>query len=249
MLKGRLITIEGLEGSGKSTLMNLLQSKMKSKNVIFTNEFSHEFGKQIYTMIKSKRYDPITELFLFEAARREHFVNVIFPALQKGKIVIMDRFTDSTLAYQGFFQDIGLNYVINCNNLATAYSNLQLLNVESVKPDLTIFLDVEFKTAQKRLRARANSNQIDRLDMEEFETIRNGYQKSFSQHSTSQKVETIDVTHLKPEQVLNKASQIIGRFLKDLKAERDNYGPEVEEELALMTTLQGTRLKENTDEF
>lgn len=241
-LKGKLIVIEGLEGAGKSTVINKLKKRYGDK-ILFTREpGGTEFGEELREQLLNKELDPITKLFLFEAARREHFVNVLFPALEEGKLVIMDRFTDSTIAYQGFLENIGMNYIQNCNTLATAYTNLQLLNVHHVAPDLTIFLDVEFKTAQKRIRKRENNNMLDRLSMEEWDKVKNGYHFAFEQRDRTGKVVKIDTTELKEGEVITKVASTISEFLKK---EKEYPKPNTEE--TIMETLRTTKLKPEED--
>lgn len=248
-LKGQLIVIEGLEGAGKTTIIEKLKKQFsKNKNIVITREpGGTKFGEKIRELMLDDKadLDPITELFLFEAARREHFVKVIFPALQSGKLVIMDRFTDSSIAYQSFLQNIGYNYVQNCNTLATAYTNLQLLNVHCVKPDLTIFLDIEFKEAQKRIREREKNNKKDRLNSNEFETIRNGYLFAFEQVDRDGTVETVNVTHLNESQTYSEVATILTNFLKKYKKIKDKGIPQTEE--SILDSLQTTRLKEFED--
>lgn len=246
-LKGQLIVIEGLEGAGKTTVIERLRKQFSKRDtVLITREpGGTEFGEKLREMILEEDLDPITELFLFEAARREHFVNVVFPALQAGKLVIMDRFTDSTVAYQTFLQNIGYNYVQNCNTLATAYTNLQLLNVCHAKPDLTIFLDIEFKEAQKRIRAREKNNKKDRLNSDEFEAIRNGYQFAFNQIDRAGKVKQIDVTHLDASQVYCEVASVLTEFLKEYSQKRAQKLPETE--ISIMDSLQTTKLREFED--
>lgn len=246
-LKGQLIVIEGLEGAGKTTIIERLKKQFnKTNGVVVTREpGGTEFGERLRKIILEQDLDPITELFLFEAARREHFVNVIFPALQAGKIVIMDRFTDSTVAYQTFLQNIGYNYVQNCNTLATAYTNLQLLNVNHIKPDLTIFLDIEFKEAQKRIRNREMNNKKDRLNSDEFEAIRNGYQFAFNQVDRTNKVRQINVTHLDESEVYCEVASILTGYLKEYKKKKAENHPEMT--YSIMDSLQTTKLREFED--
>lgn len=249
MFKGKLITIEGLEGAGKTTVLNKLQEKLKDNpKFVFTREpGGTELAESLRKIIIENELDPITELFLFEAARREHFVNVIFPALQEGKIVIIDRFTDSTAAYQGVYQNIGLNYIKSCNNLATSFTNLKMLQTDSLVPDLTIFFDIDFKEAQKRIRLRANNNRLDRLSHDEFNTIRNGYLVSFQQREHKSEIKTINTTNMNEREVLNYTLQLLIDYYK-AEASKE-LTKEQKDELNLMTSLQSTKLKESPDDF
>lgn len=135
--KGFLITIEGCEGSGKSTQSKLLKQYLESKNlkVILTREpGGSKTAEQIRNILLSPQstISPICELMLYESARAQHFQEIIKPNLNKGYIVICDRFTDSTIAYQGYGRKLDIKMIEKLNLVAT----------ENKKPDLTIYLDI-----------------------------------------------------------------------------------------------------------
>jgi len=139
---GLFIVFEGGEGSGKSTQAGLLFRRLKQAGV--EAELTYEpggtqLGKKIRPALlrNHQRLSPVAELLLFAASRAQLVSEVILPSLTAGKTVVCDRFTDSTLAYQGYGQGIDLKTIDKINRLAT----------QGVKPDLTILLDMDPKSA------------------------------------------------------------------------------------------------------
>jgi len=147
--KGYFISFEGIDGSGKSTQIELLAKFLKnlSFEVVITREPGGSVGgEQIRDLLlqgETDRWSAETEILLFTAARRDHLERIILPALGDGKIVICDRFTDSTRMYQGMRGS-------NLRNL------VELLNEKVIKcdPDLTIIIDINPETALKRAKSR-----------------------------------------------------------------------------------------------
>ena len=147
--KGYFISFEGIDGSGKSTQIELLAKFLKnlSFEVVITREPGGSVGgEQIRNLLlqgETDRWSAETEILLFTAARRDHLERIILPALGDGKIVICDRFTDSTRMYQG----------IRGSNLRNL---VELLNEKVIKcdPDLTIIIDINPETALKRAKSR-----------------------------------------------------------------------------------------------
>jgi len=147
--KGYFISFEGIDGSGKSTQIELLAKFLKnlSFEVVITREPGGSVGgEQIRNLLlqgETDRWSAETEILLFTAARRDHLERIILPALGDGKIVICDRFTDSTRMYQG----------MRGSNLRDL---VELLNEKVVKcdPDLTIIIDINPETALKRAKSR-----------------------------------------------------------------------------------------------
>lgn len=135
--KSVFITIEGCEGCGKTTQSKLLKKYLESKGlqVVLTREPGGSgVAEQIRNILLNPKNSifPLCELMLYEASRTQHLQEVIKPNLEKGYVVICDRFTDSTLAYQGYARGIDKDTIIKLNNIAT----------EGIKPDLTIYLDI-----------------------------------------------------------------------------------------------------------
>ncbi|PEE44320.1 dTMP kinase [Bacillus pseudomycoides] len=172
-MKGLFVTIEGPEGSGKSTLITKLlpHFEKKEQKVIATREpggiaISEEIReilhKQEHTMMEAR-----TEALLYAAARRQHLVEKVMPALEKNYLVLCDRFIDSSLAYQGYARGLGIDKVFEINRFAT----------EDCMPSLTIYLDIEPEVGLARIEKDAN-REVNRLDMESIEfhkRVREGY--------------------------------------------------------------------------
>lgn len=166
---GRLITFEGIEGCGKSTLAKELYEYLKSKNykVIFTREpGGGKLGEKIREILLSNEFEipDYSELFLFLASRYEHTKNVIIPRLKEGYIVISDRYMDSTIAYQGYGRKIDLKLLEKLNEIATL----------GIKPDLTFLIDLPEEISFDRLKDKI----LDRIESEEIEfykRVRFGY--------------------------------------------------------------------------
>ena len=162
-MKGRFITFEGGEGCGKSTQVKRLAARLAELGVetLLTREPGGTWlSEQIRTLIKDQTTDAPcdrSELLLFLAARAQLVKNVIRPALAVGKWVISDRFSDSTIAYQGYGRGLPLEILRDMNDFAC----------EHLTPDLTILLDVSPETAQARLRSReqATNTTADRIEL------------------------------------------------------------------------------------
>ena len=120
-MKARFITIEGCEGSGKTTILKMLCQEFKENNIKYfsTREPGGSYiAEKIRELIldnDNMGMDPKTEALLYAASRREHITKTIIPALEAGKIILCDRFLDSSLAYQGFARELGVENVLNMN--------------------------------------------------------------------------------------------------------------------------------------
>lgn len=161
-MKGLFITIEGNDGSGKSTVINELKKELEKLNleVIYSREpggsYIAEKIRNVILDVDNKGMDKKTEALLYAASRREHLVDTILPAINEGKIIICDRFIDSSLAYQGVARGIGIDEVYNMNQFAT----------EGFMPDLTIYLLVDAKLGLSR---KKNQKELDRLELEKLD--------------------------------------------------------------------------------
>lgn len=169
MKKGLFITFEGGEGAGKTTIISYIATALKEQghHVLTTREpGGTPLGEKIRELVLDKDHQvplsSISELFLFLAARAQHLEQVIKPALDSGKIVICDRFNDSTIAYQGAARGLGIEYV----------SQLCRLACSGIEPDITILLDVPIEIGLKRTRLAAKENavvgEVDRIESETF---------------------------------------------------------------------------------
>lgn len=169
----RFITFEGGEGSGKTSLIQALAEDLRAKQqqVIVTREPG---GIDIAEQIRGIILDPAntamdgrTEALLYAAARRQHWVERVKPALERGELVLCDRFIDSSLAYQGFARGLGMDEVKEINQFAT----------EGIMPATTFWLDVDPEIGLSRI-ASNTQREVNRLDMEDLAfhyQIREGY--------------------------------------------------------------------------
>ena len=142
-----LITFEGIDGSGKSTQAKRLYEYLKARGYkvsLYRDPGSTPLAEKIRELLISFEMDPTTELLLFESARSSLVWERIFPDLKEGKIVILDRFIDSTTAYQGYGREINLGTVSILNHIA----------IRGRKPDITFLLNVPLEVALERIRGK-----------------------------------------------------------------------------------------------
>jgi len=178
MARGRFITFEGGEGCGKSTQVQRLKAALEADGVevVLTREPGGTWlSEKIRYLIKDQTEDAPcdrSELLLFLAARAQLVRNVIMPALEAGKWVISDRFSDSTLAYQGYGRGLPLDVLRNANAFAC----------DGLKPDLTLLLEVDPEVAHQRMHSRevATNTEADRIEQagDAFhERLRRGFEE------------------------------------------------------------------------
>lgn len=161
-MKGLFITIEGNDGSGKSTVINALKEALSKLNIDVL--YSREPGgspiaekiREVILDVENVKMDKRTEALLYAASRRQHLVETVWPAMEKGQIVICDRFIDSSLTYQGVARGIGVDEVLDMNQFAT----------EGFMPDLTIYLLVDAKLGLSR---KKHQKELDRMELEKLE--------------------------------------------------------------------------------
>ncbi|YAR62598.1 dTMP kinase [Bacillus cytotoxicus] len=172
-MKGLFVTIEGPEGSGKSTLITKLLPYFENKGqkVIATREPGGiAISEEIRTILHKKEYTTMearTEALLYAAARRQHLVEKVMPALEADQLVLCDRFIDSSLAYQGYARGLGIDKVYEMNRFAT----------EDCMPSLTIYLDIAPEVGLARIEKDV-AREVNRLDMESIafhRLVREGY--------------------------------------------------------------------------
>ncbi len=173
MARGRFITFEGGEGAGKSTQITRLGEALKALGIdaVTTREPGGSPGaEEIRELLLSgdiQRWDAMTEALLHCAARRDHLVRTIWPALDRGRWVLSDRFADSTMAYQGYAQTLGRETV----------ETLYRLVVGDFAPDLTIIIDVPPRVGLKRVDERKiDETRYERMKPDFHARLREAYQ-------------------------------------------------------------------------
>ncbi|MGJ7923149.1 dTMP kinase [Neobacillus sp. LXY-4] len=208
MANGVFITIEGPEGAGKTTIINMIVQHLEKKGypVMQTREPGGiEIAEQIRQVILAKEntaMDPRTEALLYAAARRQHLIEKVKPALEAGAVIICDRFIDSSLAYQGYARGLGVEEVFDINKFA----------IENMMPKLTIYFDIDPEIGLSRINQH-RGREVNRLDLETIDfhqKVRKGYHlliEKFPERikviDASQSVESVFTDALKEiEQIL-----------------------------------------------
>ena len=172
MKRGYFITFEGGEGAGKSIQVEILASHLREEGypIVVTREpGGTRIGEQIRSITHNQEnvdMEATTEAYLMAAARAQHVTQIIEPALAAGKIVLCDRFVDSSISYQGYGRKLGADTITSLNALA----------VNGAKPDLTLLLSVPPRIGQKRRSKSAKTN--DRLDLQQhdfYSRVHDGY--------------------------------------------------------------------------
>ena len=166
-MSGMFITFEGTDGSGKTSIIKAIVKELEKNGkteYVLTREPG---GNRISEAIRNVILDERTEALLYAAARRQHIVETINPALSAGKLVLCDRFVDSSIVYQGAGRSIGTDRIAEMNRFAT----------DGLTPDLTIFLDIEPELGLERIR-RNRQDEVNRLDHEKmsfYRTVHDAY--------------------------------------------------------------------------
>jgi dTMP kinase len=173
MKKGMFITVEGPEGAGKTTIIQMLADHFNKEGypVLHTREPGGiDIAEQIRSVILAKEntaMDARTEALLYAAARRQHLVEKVRPALEDGALILCDRFIDSSLAYQGYARGLGVDEVLAINEFA----------IEDMMPKLTLYFDIEPEVGLQRINQH-DGREVNRLDLETIEfhrKVREGY--------------------------------------------------------------------------
>lgn len=203
------ITFEGGEGSGKSTAIKRIVDKLTREgyDIVLTREpGGTPISEEIRSVILDKAntmMDPRTEALLYAASRRQHIVEKIIPALKAGKVVLSDRFLDSSLAYQGGARGLGIDAVYQMNQFAT----------EGLEPDLTILFDLPPEEGLARIAANAG-REVNRLDVEKIE-FHKKVRAAFAELARRfpERIHVIDAS-LSPEEVSQEAESLIDNVLR-----------------------------------
>ncbi|WP_226671303.1 dTMP kinase [Metabacillus litoralis] len=174
-MMGKFITFEGPEGAGKTTVLELLMKELTEANsdIVFTREPGGILiAEKIRDVILNKDHiemDSRTEALLYAAARRQHLVEKVIPAINSGRNVFCDRFIDSSLAYQGYARGLGIDEVHSINEFA----------INGVMPDLTFYFKIDPKIGLERI-AASSEREKNRLDLEDLtfhQKVQEGYEK------------------------------------------------------------------------
>ncbi|MDN5575339.1 MAG: dTMP kinase [Pediococcus sp.] len=211
-MTGKFISFEGPDGAGKTTALNSIVADLTPKlndNLVVTREpGGNRISEAIRDIIldrKNTEMDDRTEALLYAAARRQHIVETIMPALKSGKMVLCDRYVDSSVAYQGAGREIGVDEVYQMNLFATA----------GLLPDLTIYFDVPSEIGLRRIMTH-RTDEINRLDVEQLsfhKRVRASYLKIAEQNP--QRIQVIDATQSKAK-VVSDVEKIIYQANKGL---------------------------------
>ncbi|WP_281943562.1 dTMP kinase [Paenibacillus tyrfis] len=202
--RGFFITVEGGEGAGKTSAIDAILEQVKSRgyDVLSTREPGGiPIAEQIRSVVLDRNntaMDPRTEALLYAAARRQHLAEKVIPALEAGKVVVCDRFIDSSLAYQGYARELGMDEVFAINRFA----------IGDWMPDLTVFMDVRPEIGLARIRAD-QGREVNRLDLESMtfhNKVREGYLQVLRQFP--ERVVRVDA-----ERELDKVLEDIGQML------------------------------------
>ncbi|EOD8504192.1 TPA: dTMP kinase [Staphylococcus aureus] len=201
------ITFEGPEGSGKTTVINEVYYRLvKDYDVIMTREPGGvPTGEEIRKIVlEGNDMDIRTEAMLFAASRREHLVLKVIPALKEGKVVLCDRYIDSSLAYQGYARGIGVEEVRALNEFA----------INGLYPDLTIYLNVSAEVGRERIiKNSRDQNRLDQEDLKFHEKVIEGYQEII--HNESQRFKSVNADQ-PLENVVEDTYQTIIKYLEKI---------------------------------
>ncbi len=208
MKKGRFITFEGPDGSGKTTVSTAVYERLKGQgwDVIYTREPGGiDIAEKIRDIIldpKNITMDKRTEALLYAAGRRQHLIEKVLPALEEGKIVLCDRFVDSSLAYQGCGRHLGIEEIWKINQFA----------IEGFVPEKTIYLDLSAEEGLKRIENRPFKDRLDQESLQFHYDVVEGYKKVVDKFKDRMVI--VDASQ-ELEEVIEAAYQQLLRILHD----------------------------------
>ena len=212
-MQGKFISFEGPDGAGKTSVLNQIQSDLEAEigkeQVMYTREpGGNHISEQIRRVLfspESTDMDGRTEALLFAAARRQHIVSEILPGLKAGKVILCDRYVDSSIAYHGAGRHLGEDDIWRMNQFA----------IDGLLPELTVYLDVESELGMRRI-AEHRSNQVNRLDKEKLafhQTVRQAYLRLY--HQFPERIKLIDASQ-PLEKVVEDVRRVIHTRFPDL---------------------------------
>ena len=205
-MRGIFITIEGPDGSGKTTALQQvvprLQQEMNRKVVATREPGGSPIAEKIRSLILDPSHtdmDSRTEALLYAASRRQHLIEKVLPVLESGDVIFCDRFVDSSIAYQGYARGIGEEGIREINQFATG----------GLEPDVTLYIDVPAEVGIQRIHANLDEREYNRLDQEKLdfhEKVRAGYQQLAK--ANPERIVVVDGT-MSREEVAEACYQII----------------------------------------
>ena len=208
-MKGYFITFEGPDGSGKTTISTEVQKRLTAAgyDAIYTREPGGiDIAEQIRRVIldpKNVNMDAKTEALLYAASRRQHLIEKVLPALEKGRIVICDRFIDSSLAYQGYARGLGIEEVFRINEFA----------IEGHFPDATVYLNLAYEEGLKRIETRAFKDRLDLETTNFHKLVSKGYEEVLKKYKHRMKI--VDASQ-DIEHVLNDSMNYVLELIKNV---------------------------------
>ncbi len=211
-MTGKLITFEGSDGAGKTSVLNEIakrfQKQLGNQLLVTREPGGNKISEQIRHTILDRQnteMDVRTEALLYAAARRQHLIETILPALQSNKLVLCDRYVDSSVAYQGAGREIGMAAVAKMNEFAT----------EGRLPFRTIYFDIPVEVGLQRIAKHRERSQIDRLDVETIafhKRVHQGYVKIIQ--ASPERFVVIDATQ-PLEKVIKETTDVIYKLAED----------------------------------
>lgn len=191
MTKGYIISLEGPDGAGKTTVLEKLIPLLETyydREIVMTREPGGvaiaEHIRKIILDVENIQMDNKTELLLYMAARRQHYVEKVLPAISSGKLVLIDRFVDSSIAYQGFGRGLDRSVIDDLNKFAT----------DCKQTDLTLLFDIDSEEGLARI-SKSTNREVNRLDLEQLDMhkrVRQGYLELAKQEPN--RIATIDAS-------------------------------------------------------
>lgn len=207
--KGVFISLEGPEGAGKTTVLSAVSGYLRKDghSVVVTREPGgikiSEAIRKVILDNNNTEMDAKTEALLYAAARRQHLVEKVIPALEQGHIVLCDRFIDSSLAYQGYARGLGIDEVLKINEFA----------IEGMMPDLTLFFDISPEEGLARVlnNAEREKNRLDKEQLSFHKHVYEGYEQVINRYPN--RIVRTDASLSKGEVITNVYKIITSRFM------------------------------------